>query len=207
MKFVSKLRTTLFGKTEKVNNANIKLRYAFTGASGYRYFYFPETQYHLNTARYLELFLPLQKEYLMKINHSDIETFIEECEKMNKVHQFQSAIQALKLRLNITLDPMIVYQMMAVVYLREDEENVMPSKDLIKEKSEDIQNTMRGDGGETDFFQDHNLSGFLKSLNLSGANLTLLSLHIDRQSELFERLLKEIRQRTQSESGMNLTIK
>lgn len=203
MKFVS----NLFSKKVKHEGINIKLRYAFTGLSGYKYYYFPEAQYHMNTARYFELFLPLQKEYLMKITHSDIDMFIEECEKMTKEHQFKAAIQALKMRLNITLDPMLVYQMMAVMYLREDEKNEVPSKDLIQEKSEDIRKTMCGDGGETDFFQEPELNKFLSSLQLSGANLTLLSLHTERQTELFEKVIKQIRQRTQLESGTSLTKK
>lgn len=189
--------TRLFKKRVKNEGKSIVMEYAFTGASGHKYYYFPEAQYHLNTQRYLELFLPLQQEYLMRITTNDIALFIEEAEKMTKVSQFTAAVQALKLRLNITLDPMIVYQMMAVVYLRENEPNTMPSKTFIQEKALDIQNTMGGDGGETDFFQDKHLKEFLRSLNLSGVNWTALSLHMDRQSQMFEKVIKEIRQRIQ----------
>lgn len=195
MKFASIL-TKLFGKSVNHKNQNIKLRYGFTGASGHRYYYFPDTHYHLNPSRYFDLFLPLQKEYLMKISNNDLDTFIEECEKMKKLEQLQSAIQALKLRRNITLDTKIIYQMMAVVYLRDDEPNTLPSKPLIAEKADDIQKTMSGHGGEADFFQEPELKKFLGSLRLSGANLTLLELHMEEQTRLFEETLSQIRQRT-----------
>lgn len=190
----------LFGKRVKDNqNKSIKLNYAFTDLKGRKYYSFSDTAQEINPARFFEFFLPLVNEYQAKIKNEEIELYIETAKKLKTYEQLMLEVRMLEERMKITRDVLIVYELMAVVYLREDEENVPIHEDYVKEKARDIRDVIIANGGGGNgFFQCTLLREFLESARISQGSLTGLDKLSTQSRELFRTALSLLVESVQS---------
>lgn len=164
---LANIKEKLFGKKVESNGKNVPMRYAFTGLSGHKYYHYIDASNDMNPARYIEYYLPMVKEYFLGIKYAELNTFFTKCEDYKDIRQYQSAHLVMKERAELNLDTSLIYDIMSVLYLREDEKNEFVDQLFLQEKSKDIKLSMRASGGvDSGFFLCPEFRSFLKSANL-----------------------------------------
>ncbi len=173
---------------------NVPMRYAFTGASGHKYYHYIDAVNDMNPARYIEYYLPMVKEYFLGIKRTELDTFFIKCKGYVNIKQYEAAHLVMEERSKINLDTGIIYDIMSVLYLREDEKNEFVDQLFLQEKSKDIRLTMRASGGvDNGFFLCHEFRNFLKSANLSDVDWNSYTRIAEKSQEALEMTLNLIR--------------
>ena len=189
--------TKLDSKVEQTKSGDRKnMIYAFTGISGHKYYYFEDTLNDLNAGRYFLYYQLLLKEFSQGITYEALQNFIEAHKKYNTIKEKDYAVICLENRKNISCDTDLMFQMMAVLYLREDEPNDVCDQKLIIEKSQDIKQTMSSLGGAGGFFQCPEFRKFLDSANLSEINWNAYMKLTEETHQVFRQMLDKIPQLT-----------
>jgi len=194
MKFAS--ITNLFKKKEiKISrNKSVAMSYAFTGLSGKKYFHYIDAVNDMNPARYIEYYLPMVKEYFLGLKNSELNTFFSKCKEYNTLQQYQSAHLVMQERAKLNLDAEIIYDIMSVLYLREDEDNKFVDQLFLRDKSKDIRQTMQSNGGVDDgFFSCPEFRKFLESANILETNWSQYTVLAEKNIKILEETLNLIR--------------
>lgn len=196
MRLITKIKN-LFGKKVKTENGKAKMIYAFTGVSGFKYYRFEDTMNQINFARYHEQFALRLVEMQNRITNAELTQFIETTRSFNNINQYRSAIEALNIRREIAMDTNMLYELAAIIYLREDEENDIITNELLIEKAKDIRDTLIKQKNSDIFFLDGVLKSFLTSQNLSVSNMSILMQNLEMQMGVFQKVMKEIQRKIQ----------
>lgn len=195
----------IFGKKVKNNQDKaINLIYAFTDLKGRKYYHFANPMQDLNVARYIEFYMPLVNEYFSNIRLKDLEEYFKDAEKYKRIEQFMAATKMLEQKVQFSREVFIVYEIMAVLYLREDEQNTPIHEDFVKEKAKDIRDVIiQSGGGGSGFFQCPLLKEFLKSASISVENWRELDKLSSQSRELLRTTLEQIKNFYQSKQPLN----
>jgi Asp-tRNA(Asn)/Glu-tRNA(Gln) amidotransferase C subunit len=187
----------LFGKKVKTPNGNQKMIYVFTSVGGYKYYRFSDTMNQINFERYHGQYTTRLVEMQNRITNASLNEWIETTRGFNNISQYRSAIEALDIRRQIAMDTNMLYELMAVLYLREDEKNEPISNEFLMEKAKDIRDTMIKSEDSEVFFCEPILQDFLKSLNMSALNLNILQQNLESQMSAFRQVMNQIQSKIQ----------
>jgi Asp-tRNA(Asn)/Glu-tRNA(Gln) amidotransferase C subunit len=187
----------LFGKKVKTPNGNQKMIYVFTSVGGYKYYRFSDTMNQINFERYHGQYTTRLVEMQNRITNASLNEWIETTRGFNNISQYRSAIEALDIRRQIAMDTNMLYELMAVLYLREDEKNEPISNEFLMEKAKDIRDTMIKSEDSEVFFCEPILKDFLKSLNMSALNLNILQQNLESQMSAFRQVMNQIQSKIQ----------
>jgi Asp-tRNA(Asn)/Glu-tRNA(Gln) amidotransferase C subunit len=132
-----------------------------------------------------------------RITNASLNEWIETTRGFNNISQYRSAIEALDIRRQIAMDTNMLYELMAVLYLREDEKNEPISNEFLLEKAKDIRDTMIKAEDSEVFFCEPILQDFLKSLNMSALNLNILQQNLESQMSAFRQVMNQIQSKIQ----------
>jgi Asp-tRNA(Asn)/Glu-tRNA(Gln) amidotransferase C subunit len=187
----------LFGKKVKTPNGNQKMIYVFTSVGGYKYYRFSDTMNQINFERYHGQYTTRLVEMQNRITNASLNEWIETTRGFNNISQYRSAIEALDIRRQIAMDTNMLYELMAVLYLREDEKNEPISNEFLLEKAKDIRDTMIKAEDSGVFFCEPILQDFLKSLNMSALNLNILQQNLESQMSAFRQVMNQIQSKIQ----------
>jgi Asp-tRNA(Asn)/Glu-tRNA(Gln) amidotransferase C subunit len=187
----------LFGKKVKTPNGNQKMIYVFTSVGGYKYYRFSDTMNQINFERYHGQYTTRLVEMQNRITNASLNEWIETTRGFNNISQYRSAIEALDIRRQIAMDTNMLYELMAVLYLREDEKNEPISNEFLLEKAKDIRDTMIKAEDSEVFFCEPILQDFLKSLNMSALNLNILQQNLESQMSAFRQVMNQIQSKIQ----------
>jgi hypothetical protein len=194
MKFASIKEKFFPKKIESATGKSVPMRYAFTGLSGKKYYHYIDAANDMNPARYIEYYLPMIKEYFLGIKRTELDTFFNVCEGYKNIKQYEAAHLVMKERAQLNLDTSIIYDIMSVLYLREDEKNEFVDQLFLQEKSKDIKLTMRASGGaDNGFFLCPEFRNFLKSANLSDVDWNSYTLIAEKNLRILNETLDLIR--------------
>ena len=203
MKFAS-IKEKLFPKKVKANGKNVPMRYAFTGLSGHRYYHYIDVANDMNPARYIEYYLPMVKEYFLGIKQTELNTFWHKCKEYKTLKQYETAHLVMEERSRLNLDTGIIYDIMSVLYLREDEKNEFVDQLFLQEKSKDIKMTMRASGGvDSGFFLCQGFRNFLVSANLSDVDWNSYTRIAEKNLEVLNQTLDLIHNSEQFKNTMS----
>ena len=187
----------LFGKKVKTPIGNQKMIYVFTSVGGYKYYRFSDTMNQINFERYHAQYTTRLVEMQNRITNASLNEWIETTRGFNSINQYRSAIEALDIRRQIALDTNMLYELMAVLYLREDEKNEPISNEFLLEKAKDIRDTMIKAEDSEVFFCEPILKEFLNSQDMSALNLNILQQNLESQMSAFRQVMKQIQSKTQ----------
>ena len=202
MKFAS-IKEKLFSKKVDAGGKSVPMRYAFTGASGHKYYHYIDAANDMNPARYIEYYLPMVKEYFLGIKKTELDIFFNKCKGYANIKQYEAAHLVMEERGKLNLDTAIIYDIMSVLYLRGDEKNEFVDQLFLQEKSKDIKNTMRASGGvDSGFFLCPEFRNFLKSANLSDIDWNSYTRIAEKNLEILQETLNLIHN---SEQFKNIT--
>ena len=193
MRFAS-IKERFFPKKVDSGGKSVPMRYAFTGVSGKKYYHYIDATNDMNPARYIEYYLPMIKEYFLGIKKTELDTFFTKCKGYVNIKQYEAAHLVMEERSKLNLDTSIIYDIMSVLYLREDEKNEFVDQLFLQEKSKDIKLTMRASGGaDNGFFLCPEFRNFLKSANLSDIDWNSYTRIAEKNLEVLEETLNLIR--------------
>jgi hypothetical protein len=194
MKFVNQILNKFNVKRVPSNKGTVTMNFAFTGLSGKKYYHYTDAANDMNPARYIEYYLPTIKEYFLGIKNNELIEFWTKCEGFTSIKQYEAAHLVMKERSKLNIDMTLIYDIMSILYLREDEPNNFVSQILLREKAEDIKNTMRASGGaDNGFFLCPEFRNFLKSARLSGIDWKELTKLSEQTSIILSQTLDLIR--------------
>ena len=204
MKFAS-IKEKLFPKkVESPKGTSVSMRYAFTGLSGNRYYHYIDASNDMNPARYIEYYLPMVKEYFLGIKRTELDVFFNKCKDYKHIKQYETAHLVMEERAKLNLDTGIIYDIMSVLYLREDEKNQFVDQLFLQEKSKDIKLTMRASGGvDNGFFLCPEFRNFLVSANLSDVDWNSYTRIVDKNIGILQETLDLIHNSDQFKSIMS----
>lgn len=150
------------------------LKYAFKDSSGRSYFYFPKME---------DIPLPLfeklnelQEQMRCKIPSKDLDIWIKKVKEVlngnskTKVTDFGYWLGVLEERRNILFEPMILTEIAALLYIREDENPCIYNEELHKEKFQMLWQDSREGAFLYDFFLNAGLSGYIPSGSVTREN-------------------------------------
>lgn len=207
MKLAS-IKQKLFGKKVDSPHGRVPMRYAFTGLSGHKYYHYIDATNDMNPARYIEYYLPMVKEYFLGIKATELRTFFAKCKNYTNIKQYEAAHLVMEERAQLNLDTSIIYDIMSVLYLREDEKNEFVDQLYLQEKSKDIKNTMRASGGvDNGFFLCPEFRNFLKSANLSDIDWNSFTRIAEKNIQILEETLNLIHNSEQFKNTPNIQKK
>jgi Asp-tRNA(Asn)/Glu-tRNA(Gln) amidotransferase C subunit len=132
-----------------------------------------------------------------RITNASLNEWIETTRGFNSINQYRSAIEALDIRRQIAMDTNMLYELMAVLYLREDEKNEPISNEFLLEKAKDIRDTMIKAEDSEVFFCEPILKEFLNSQDTSQLKWILLQQNLESQVRIFKEVMKQIQSKTQ----------
>lgn len=203
MKFAS-IKEKLFSKKVDAGGKSVPMRYAFTGASGHKYYHYIDAANDMNPARYIEYYLPMVKEYFLGIKKTELDIFFNKCKGYANIKQYEAAHLVMEERGKLNLDTAIIYDIMSVLYLRGDEKNEFVDQLFLQEKSKDIKNTMRASGGvDSGFFLCPEFRNFLKSANLSDIDWSSYTRIAEKNLEILQETLNLIHNSEQFKNIQN----
>lgn len=184
--------------SKKANIFNPRLKYAFTGVSGKKYYYLidatrldAEAVGHFNTARYLKQVYPSVFEYTNGMKTNELKEWLDQVKEMKAINQVQMAIQALEIRRQIAIDTELFFRICATMYFQEGEPMGLMSSELWEEKTKDIQKTV--EQNEYFFFHYPMLTELLGLSSTSEINWSLLAINIAKQKQIFKKVMEDIR--------------
>jgi hypothetical protein len=191
-------------KPETIKKQNGKttifLHYAFTDLKGTRYYYYNNAKMDMNPARYATRYVLLVKEYFEGIHKVMVKSFINDIidGKFKSMAQIQAGAFNLGKYLEFDADLYIVYKIMAILYLTEDEDNLLITDKKIEEKAENIRLAMEASmGADEGFFLCPFFRSFLKSANLLDADFSELLRIQEKVLKTLETTLDLIREKIQ----------
>jgi Asp-tRNA(Asn)/Glu-tRNA(Gln) amidotransferase C subunit len=187
----------IFGKKVKTPHGNQKMIYAFTSVGGYKYFRFSDTMNQINFERYHAQYTTRLVEMQNRLTNSSLNEWIEMTRTFNNIGQYRSAVEALDIRRQIAMDVNMLYELMAVLYLREDEKNEPISNEFLLEKAKDIRDTLTVSEDSEVFFCEPILAEFLNLQSISQSNLIISAQNLESQMQIFRKVMKQIQQKTQ----------
>lgn len=189
--------------SKKANVFNPRLKYAFTGVSGKKYYYLldatrldADSVGHFNTARYLRQLYPSVFEYSNGMKTNELKEWLDQVKEFKTLNQVQMAVQALEIRRQIAIDTELFFRVMATMYFQEGESMGLMSSELWDAKTKDLQATV--EQSENFFFHYGMLTELLSLSSTSAINWSLLAINIRKQKELFQIVMKDIQQRKTS---------
>ena len=187
----------IFCKKIKTPNGNQKMIYVFTSVGGYKYYRFSDTMSQINFERYHAQYTTRLVEMQNRITNASFAEWIETTRTFNNINQYRSAVEALDIRRQIAMDTNMLYELMAVLYLREDEKNEPISNEFLLEKAKDIRDTLTVAEDSEVFFCEPILQEFLNLQDISQSNLIISVQNLERQMEIFNKVMKQIQLKTQ----------
>mgnify|MGYP003508455634 FL=1 len=195
MKFVRRYFSRIFGKyVYNQQKKLVSMNFAFQGLSGHSYYHYIDAANDINCSRYTEYYQPMVMEYFMGIKRTELDTFFTKCKGYTNIKQYEAAHLAMEERSKLNLDTAIIYEIMAVLYLRDEEANAYVDPLYIKEKAKDIRDTMRAYQGVGEgFFLCPFFRNFLKSANLSDVDWNSYTRIAEKNLEILEETLNLIR--------------
>lgn len=183
--------------SKKANIFNPRLKYAFTGVSGKKYYYLIDATKldadavgYFNTARYLRQLYPAVFEYSNGMKTNELKEWLDQVKEMKTINQVQMAVQALEIRRQIAIDTELFFRVMATMYFEEGEPMGLMSSELWDRKTKDLQATV--EQSENFFFHYGLLTQLLNLSDTYQINWSLLALNIRQQKELFQKVMKDI---------------
>lgn len=196
MKFARRFLGLLKFKAIKTPKGEIKpMKYAFTGLSGHKYFHYTDAVNDMNPARYIKLYMPMMHEYMNRLSNRDLGVFFDTCESFTTIQQYKDAHSVTKFKFkSLNLNTELIYDIMAVLYLREDEPNLKVPNELIAEKAKDIEQTMlSAEPFDHSFFLCPTFRTFLESVNILGKDWNALTQISEMNSKILSETLELIR--------------
>lgn len=180
MKLVSIFNKSGPSKTIKKHNGKntIYLHYAFTDLKGTHYYHYNNAEMDMNPARYAIRYVLLVKEYFEGVHKTMVKSFLNDIieGKFKSIEQIKSGAFNINKYFEFDADLHIVYKIMAILYLTEDEDNLLISDKQIEDKAENIRLAMEAAmGADEGFFLCPFFRSFLKSANLLESDWTELS--------------------------------
>ena len=145
------------------------LEFAFADSAGRKYYRFNDLK-NMPLAL-LEQLTILQLEVESRIKGPDLDEWIAHCKRIvssgskTSVADIGHMLGALEERRTVLLDPTLMLEMAALLYIREDEDPTTYNKDLHAEKFKQF-NTEK-EGGLYDFFLSAGLSRYLPSVSFT----------------------------------------
>ena len=185
--------------TEYVFNAQSKtyreyLEFAFADTKGRKYYRFNDLK-NMPLAL-LEQLTILQLEVESRIKGADLDEWIAHCKRIvssgsrTAVADVGHMLGALEERRTILLDPTLMLEMAALLYIREDEDPTQYSKDLHAEKFKQFNEEKAG--GLYDFFLSAGLSRYLPSAGFTPIEWEKFLENQTNQIDRFSALLGQI---------------
>lgn len=150
------------------------LKYAFKDSLGRSYFYFPKMEDIPLTI--FEKLNELQEQMRCKIPSKDLDIWIKKVKEVlngnskTKVTDFGYWLGVLEERRSILFEPMILTEIAALLYIREDENPCIYNEELHKEKFQMLWNDSREGAFLYDFFLNAGLSGYIPSGSVTREN-------------------------------------
>lgn len=198
---------SIFNKSEpkktikKQNGKNtIYLHYAFTDLKGTHYYHYNNAEMDMNPARYAIRYVLLVKEYFEGVHKTMVKSFLNDIieGKFKSIEQIKSGAFNINKYFEFDADLHIVYKIMAILYLTEDEDNLLISDKQIEDKAENIRLAMESAmGADEGFFLCPFFRSFLKSANLLDADWTELLRIQEKVVKTFQTTLDLIREKIQ----------
>jgi len=135
------------------------------------------------------------------IKRSELDIYFDKSLEYKDIRQCHAATLVMKERAKLNDDTELIYDIMSVLYLREDEKNEFVDQLYLKEKSKDIKLSMRASGGvDSGFFLCQEFRNFLKSANLSDVDWSSFTRAAERNQQNLEITLNLIRNSDQFKS-------
>jgi hypothetical protein len=189
---LKKIKNLIKNKTRK------DLKFAFKSVGGHNYYYIVDLQNQdkaeiskLPFVRY-KLYSELCWEFFNSLKNEELQEWITQCEKINDIKIMRVALEALKFRREMAINVDLIYEILAVVYLRADDSMGALTSDQIKERALDIKNT-----AETGhfFFHYSELYQLLNFTRTSEISWQVLILNLEKQRNLFRQAIKDLTQK------------
>jgi hypothetical protein len=198
---ISKIKNILKNKTRK------DLRFAFKSVSGHNYYYIIDLQAgnaeieKLPFARYHQ-YSSLVWEYYNGLKNEELAMWLEQVTKINDIKILQVAIEALKFRREMAVNVDTIYEIMAVVYMRADDDMKPLNSEQLVERARDIKLT--AESGNFFFLHYKSLYSLLNFTRTSELDWTILVRNLERQKQIFLEAINSIAKSTPSKSTKNL---
>jgi hypothetical protein len=198
---LKKIKNLIKNKTRK------DLRFAFKSVSGYNYYYIVDMEggnaeiEKLPFARYHQ-YSSLIWEYHNSLRNEELEMWIEQASKINDVKILHVAIEALKFRRQMAMALDTIYEIMAVVYMRADDDMKPLNSEQLAERARDIKLT--AESGNFFFLHYKSLYSLLNFSRTSELDWTILVRNLERQKQIFLEAINSIAKSTPSKSTKSL---
>jgi hypothetical protein len=170
------------------------LEFAFVDSKGRKYYRFNDLK-NMPLAL-LEQLNILQLEVESRIKGSDLDKWIDSCKKIvssgskTSVADIGHMLGALEERRTLLLDPRLLMEISALLYIREDEDPTTYNKDLHREKylqfNDDKKDVL------FDFFHSAGLSRYLPSASFTPTEWTTYLMNQQEQITQFNQLITKI---------------
>jgi hypothetical protein len=132
-----------------------------------------------------------------RITNASLNEWIETTRTFTSINQYRSAVEALDIRRQIAMDVNMLYELCAVLYLREDEDNAPISNDFLLEKAKDIRETIAESEDPSFFFADQELKNFLTLHDMSQWKWNILQQNLESQMSAFRQVMTQIQSKIQ----------
>ena len=170
------------------------LEFVFADSKGQKYYRFNDLK-NMPLAL-LEQLTILQMEMESRIKSTDLDQWITHCKTIissgskTSVADIGHMLGALEERRTLLMDPVLMMEIAALLYIREDEDPTTYNKDLHREKflqlSDDKKTTL------FDFFVSAGLSRYLPSVSFTAQDWTTFLTNQERQIKAFSELIGKI---------------
>ena len=192
---LKKIKNLIKNKTRK------DLKFAFKSHGGHNYYYIIDLDNQdkaeiskLPFARY-KIYSEYIWEYWNGLKNEEFDMWIEQAEKINDIKVMKVAIEALKFRKSLAVNIDMIYEILALVYVRADDPVGVLTSDQIKERALDIKNT--AESGNFFFIhypECYALLGFQRQSELSW---TTLLKNLEMQKEVFKKAILSLQKSIQ----------
>lgn len=148
------------------------MQFAFVDTGGRKYYYFNDLK--KLPLPLLEKLTQLQEQLRCNLPGEDLDRWIEAVEKVlnnnGKMTDMGYWLGVMKTRREILLDPTILTEIAALLYIREDENPMVYNRELHKEKFEMIWELSKEGNALYDFFHKAGLSSYIPSQSITAEN-------------------------------------
>jgi Tat protein secretion system quality control protein TatD with DNase activity len=200
---LKKIKNLISNKTRK------DLRFAFKSVGGHNYYYIVDLLQggkaeieKLPFARYYQ-YSSLIWEYHNSLRNEELEMWIEQAQKITDIKVMGVALEALKFRREMAMALDTIYEIMAVVYIRADDDMKSLNSEQLAERARDIKLT--AESGDFFFLHYPSLYFLLDFNHSSELSWTILVRNLERQKEVFQEAIKAlVAKSTPSKNTKNL---
>jgi hypothetical protein len=147
------------------------LEFAFTDSKGRKYYKFNDLKNM--PLSMLEQLTILQLEVEGRIKGTDLDEWIKRCKEIassgskTAVADIGHMLGALEDRRGVLIEPVLLMEIAALLYVREDEDPTIYNKDLHKEKFKQFTDDCAKPGGLYDFFLNAGLARYMPSVSFT----------------------------------------